>query len=69
MAAALSPLSSRIIEALAASRVPLAANEIGHRLHAGVAEVMIALYELEQAGTVEAKISGLKGRTYYRLAD
>lgn len=61
-------LAARIIDTLTESPVPLAANEIGHRLGKGVADVMIALYELEQAGTVKQRLRGVRQRPYYELA-
>jgi hypothetical protein len=63
------PLAARIIDALASSRVPLFANDLAHRLQTGVAEVMIALYELEQSGAVVSKLRGAKLRRYYEIAE
>lgn len=65
----LTDLATRILDLLSSSRVPLAENEIGHRLGEPIAAVMISLYELEQGGQVVSKLRGPKQRRYYEAVD
>ena len=60
-------LARQILAQMREARVPMSIADFKHRLGVEAADVMIALHDLEQAGTVRTKLRGVVQRPYYEL--
>jgi DNA-binding transcriptional regulator GbsR (MarR family) len=60
-------LASQILGILKEMRVPLSVGDFKHQLGVDPAAVMIACYELEQAGLIKQRLRGVRQRPYYEL--